>query len=110
VRDSRGDFVPGWKGGCLIRWFIGLTAVNVVCAIVLALTVLSPGALAYVLWPRASEEVKLVPLEGAPERGSNLGATPLLVQDAPSLDAYRSPDLTARPWEVLPGGAVRIRE
>ena len=33
MRISRGDSVPGWKGDCLIRWFVWLAAVNVVVAL-----------------------------------------------------------------------------
>lgn len=97
----------------MIRWFAWLTTVNVVGVIVLALAVLAPGVLAYfLLLPRASIEMKLVPVENAPARS----APPAVLQPSDAASrlevpaALRSPDLSSRPWDELPGGAVRLRD
>jgi len=96
----------------LIRWFACLTAVNFVGVLVLALALLAPGVVAYVLWPRASVELKLVPVVAASKahaqaaRASGHGAEERI--DVPA--GFRTPDLSPRPWEELPGGEVRFRE
>ena len=93
----------------MIRWFAWLTAVNVAGVIVLAFAVLVPGVLAYVFFlPRASVEVRLVPVDPSPAE-----APPPAAAAAPARleipAEFRSPDLVARPWDELPGGAVRLR-
>jgi len=97
----------------LIRWFAWLTAVNVVGVIFLALAVIAPGVLAYFfVLPRASVEMKLVPVEEPRERAAT-DAAPRARDAEPRVEipaGFRAPDLSPRPWEELPGGEVRFRE
>ncbi|HTP61846.1 MAG TPA: hypothetical protein VMJ14_07175 [Burkholderiales bacterium] len=88
----------------LFRW---LTAVNLVGLVVVAMSVLVPGVLAAV-FPPTSVEIQLVPIEKA--RPSEPRLPPRADDQAALPTAVGAPDLSPRPWEVLPDGTVRFRD
>lgn len=94
----------------MARFFRWMTAFNAVGVLILLIAMAVPAVLAFMLFPRYSGELVLVPIERA--------AAPVAPARVPDEESarleipveFRTPDLVPRPWEELPGGAVRLRD
>lgn len=89
----------------LFRW---LTLFNVLAGLALVLGVVVAPLLAPDFFSESrSVEVRLVPVEPRPKTA----AAEITASPHPEAAAeFRTPDLSARPWDLLPDGSVRFRE
>lgn len=93
----------------MVRWFRWMTAVNVVGVFVLLLALTLPAVFAFIFQPRYSGELMLVPVD-VPARAEAPPWAAAAAHERLEVPAqYQTPDLAARPWDELPGGAVRFR-